>query len=214
MLTKMGKRARTTYDAVAPEYAEHFRNELDGKPLDRELLQRFAAKLKGQGIVLEVGCGPGQVGDYIRQFGVTVYGSDLSYVSLVAGRSVYGEVPYVQSDMLALCVADETVVGVLAFYAIVHLSNAELDAAIREMYRTLRPGGTAFLAFHIGEETRHIDEFLGKQVDIEFQFFRTERVVASLEAAGFQRIEPTEREPYPEAEHPSRRAYVFATKPE
>jgi SAM-dependent methyltransferase len=209
----MGKRAQTTYDAVASEYAEHFKNELDGKPLDRELLQRFAEQVKGQGAVLEVGCGPGQIGDYIRQLGATVYGSDLSYASLAAGRSLYGQVPCVQSDMLALCVADESVDGILAFYAIVHLSNTELDAAVREMYRALQPGGTTFLSFHIGEDTRHIDEFLGKQVDIEFQFFRTERVVTSLEQAGFHGIEPVEREPYPDAEHPSRRAYVFATKP-
>ncbi len=212
MRAKMGSRIRKTYDIAAPAYLAQFRNELDGKPRDRELLNRFAEHTKHCGIVWELGCGPGHVGDYIRQRGVTVHGVDISCESLRQGKACYGDVPYVQSDMLALSAATESLTGILAFYAICHLANDELVAAFREMHRTLRAGGQALVSFHIGEETRHVDEFLGEQADIEFQFFQVDAVVAALREAGFADVEPIEREPYPEVEHPSRRAYLFAVK--
>ena len=37
---------------------------------------------------------------------------------------------------------------------------------------------------------------------------------SKLREAGFQILEATEREPYPEAEYPSRRCYLLARKPE
>jgi hypothetical protein len=37
-------------------------------------------------------------------------------------------------------------------------------------------------------------------------------VATELEATGFTEIEVVERDPYPDVEYPSRRAYVFARK--
>jgi hypothetical protein len=42
---------REIYDRVADEYARRLLLELAHKPLDRELLSRFAAKVAGQGEV-------------------------------------------------------------------------------------------------------------------------------------------------------------------
>lgn len=212
MRAKMGKRVRTTYDAAADAYAAQFQHELDNKPLDRELLERFAETVRAKGAVWEVGCGPGQVGDHVRRKGLIVHGADVSFEPLRLGRSLYGHPPYVQSDMLALAAADNSLAGILAFYAICHLAEDELVHAFREIHRTLRPRGTALITFHIGDECKHVDEFLDQPADIEFNFFQVDRVVAAIAEAGFGNIEPIEREPYPGTEHPSRRAYVFARK--
>ena len=212
MRARMGARVRKTYDIAAAAYLAQFRDELNGKPRDRELLDRFAASVNDGGIVWEVGCGPGHVGEYLRQRGVAVHGVDISVESLRQGKACYRDVSWVQSDMLALSAAPESLTGILAFYAICHLLPSELNAAFSEMHRTLRAGGLALISFHIGEETRHVDEFLGEQADIDFQFFRVDVVVAALREAGFADVEPIEREPYADVEHPSRRAYIFARK--
>ena len=49
------------YDRVASQYAQKLFNELDGKPIDRELLDDFAARMHGKGTVRDVGCRPGQI---------------------------------------------------------------------------------------------------------------------------------------------------------
>src|SRR5258708_1782037 len=53
------------YDRVARAYAEKFFTELEQKPFDRELLDRFAADVRGRGRGCDLGCGPGHVGRYL-----------------------------------------------------------------------------------------------------------------------------------------------------
>jgi len=47
---------RENYDRIAAAYAQHYARELLHKPLDRELLCRFAAEVKGKRDVCDMGC--------------------------------------------------------------------------------------------------------------------------------------------------------------
>ena len=47
------------YDRVAENYAAEYFDELGRKPFDREVLDEFAASVRSQGLVCEIGCGPG-----------------------------------------------------------------------------------------------------------------------------------------------------------
>lgn len=58
-----------------------------------------------------------------------------------------------------------------------------------------------------------MDEFLGKDVDIDFMFFKADFISLGIKDAAFEGIEIIERDPYPDVEYQSRRAYVFAKKP-
>lgn len=204
---------RKCYDAVAREYAERFVNELVYKPLDRELLGRFASEVRGRGEVCDLGCGPGQTTAYLHGCGVRVYGLDHSTDLLREASRRQPGVSFEPGDMLALPRADGTVAGVVAFYAIVHFSPAQLRRALAEMHRVLRPGGRLLLAFHAGEGSVHVEEFLGHPVSLEFFYFSPSVIAEELVRAGFAGVEVIERDPYPDVEYPSRRAYVFANKP-
>jgi hypothetical protein len=69
------------------------------------------------------------------------------------------------------------------------------------------------LAFHVGGQTIHLDEWWGQPVSVDFHFFRSEEMADFLRQAGFAIEEIIERDPYPEVEHPSRRSYLFARRP-
>ena len=58
--------------------SDRFGDELDSKPLDREVLDDFARRDDGLGVVVDLGCGPGQVATYLAAQGVPVVGVDLS----------------------------------------------------------------------------------------------------------------------------------------
>jgi SAM-dependent methyltransferase len=204
---------RACYDTVAREYADRFAGELAHKPLDRELLGRFAAEVGGLGEVCDLGCGPGQTTAYLHGRGARVCGLDLSAELLREARRRHPGVAFETGDMLALPRADGTLAGVVAFYAIVHFSPAQLRRALAEMHRALRPGGRLLLAFHVGDGSVRVEEFLGRPVALDFAFFRPAAVADELARAGFAGVEVIERDPYPGVEHPSRRAYVFAHKP-
>lgn len=205
---------RQSYDSVAQEYANRFADELSHKPLDRELLTRFALEVSGRGTVYDLGCGPGQTTAFLHDCGAQVRGLDLSTRLLEEARRRHPGILFEPGDMLALPIADNSLAGVLAFYAIVHFSPAELQQALAEMHRVLHPGGRLLMAFHMGEEVIHLDEFLGRPVALDFVFFNPAVITQELRRTGFSSVEVIERSPYPDVEHPSRRAYIFAAKPE
>jgi SAM-dependent methyltransferase len=205
---------RACYDAVAREYADRFAGELAHKALDRELLARFASEVRGRGRVYDLACGPGQTAAFLHACGVQVRGLDLSAELLREARQRHPGLEFDQGDMLALPLADASLAGVIAFYAVVHLSPAGLRRALAEMHRVLQAGGRLLLAFHIGEGSIHVEEFLGRSVELDFVFFTPQGVAGELVRAGFVAVEVIERDPYPEVEYPSRRAYVSARKPE
>jgi SAM-dependent methyltransferase len=205
---------RACYDAVAREYADRFAGELAYKPLDRELLRRFASEVRGRGQVYDLGCGPGQTTAFLHGCGIDVRGLDFSADQLREARRRHPGLQFDLGDMLALPLADSSLAGVVAFYAIVHLSPAGLRRALAEMSRVLQPGGRLLLAFHVGEGSVHVEEFLGRSVSLDFVFFTPQAVTGELVRAGFVAAEVVERDPYPDVEYPSRRAYLFARKPE
>jgi len=204
---------QASYDRVAAEYVQRIFEELEHKPLDRQLLDRFAARIRSAGSACDLGCGPGQVARYLHDRGVRVSGVDLSPAMVRHARTLNPGIEFRQGDMASLDIEDGTWDGVAAFYSIIHIPRPKVVDALREIKRVLRPGGLLLLAFHIGDDVLHLDDWWGQKVSLDFVFFRPDEMRGFLELAGFEVEEIVEREPYPEVEHQSRRAYVFAKKP-
>jgi len=206
-------RIAKTYNSVAIEYAERFCGEHEKKPQDCEILYRFSREVLGRKPVWDFGCGPGQTARYLKDLGIEISGLDLSEKLIEQATLIHEDISFLKGNILDLQFEDESIAGVVAFYAIVHFSEEQVERAFHEIFRVLQPGGTFLFTYHIGEKTIHVGEFLGKKVDIDFMFFRSDFISSCLKNSGFQRIEVIERAPYPEVEYQSRRAYVFAEKP-
>ncbi|MHB8731637.1 MAG: class I SAM-dependent DNA methyltransferase [bacterium] len=205
---------RDGYDRVADEYARRLFDELRAKPLDRRLLDRFAADVGGRGDVCDMGCGPGQVARHLRDAGAAVFGLDLSPRMVAEARRLNPDITFREGNMLALDLPDGALAGIAAFYAIVNIPAASLPVVFREMMRVLRPGGLLLLAFHAGRETLRERELWGRSVDLEFFFFEPAAIRRELELAGLVAEDLVERGPYaPDVEYQSRRAYIFARRP-
>jgi SAM-dependent methyltransferase len=202
---------RESYDRIAAEYASHLFHELDGKPFDRQLLNEFAARVAGRGDVCDIGCGPGHVARYLHDAGVAAFGLDLSPEMIRHAQRLSPDIAFRTGDMLALDLADESLAGIAAFYAIVNLPENALPSAFREMRRVLKPGGVVLLAFHVGDETVKPTDLWGVSISMEFHYFRPAAVSHQMICAGLTVERILERGPYaPDIEHQSERAYVFA----
>jgi len=213
----MGKNTQTSvrksYDRVAAEYALNLFNELENKPLDRELLDRFAAETTGRGPVCDMGCGPGHIARYLHDVGANVFGLDLSPQMLEQARQLNPDISFTEGNIFALNLESNSLAGIAAFYAIVNLPPDSLPLAFSEMQRVLQPGALLLLAFHTGQEVIHVDQMWGQPVSMDFFYFESSAIQHALETAGFTIEERIEREPYALAvEHQSRRAYIFARK--
>lgn len=204
---------RESYDRLAEEYARRIANELEHKPLDRGLLDRFARATAGRGEICDIGCGPGHVARYLHHAGASVFGLDLSPGMVEQARKLNPHIPFRVGNMMALEIAADTLAGVVAFYAIVNIPRQSLPLVFQEIKRVLRPDGLLLLAFHVGDEVLHEDELWGQKISMGFLLFPTSGIKSDLEADGLAIEQVIERPPYPDVEYPSRRAYIFARKP-
>jgi len=198
---------QSSYDVVARKYETRFLDELRDKPRDRELLTVFAESVSDP--VLEVGCGPGQIGLFVRQRGRCVFGLDLSsqMARLANGRLEAALV----ADMRSLPLAPERLGVLIAFYSLIHVRRSELRTVLREFHRVLRPGGRVLFSAHEGRGEVTRDQFLEETVPFVSTFFELDELVDASRAAGLAVSLAERRAPYPSES--TVRLYMEATRP-
>lgn len=203
---------RAGYDAVAADYAREVGGELVHKPLDRALLA-MVAELAAGGRIADLGCGPGHIAAFLADLGAEVVGLDLSEGMVSVARERAPTARFVQGDLRHLPFDQASLAGVIAFYSLIHLAPEDVPRAVREIARVLRPGAPAVIAFHRGDEVRHLDTWWGHDVDIDFRFMDPDLVTGHLRAAGLEVSARIDREPIPGAETATRRTYLVARAP-
>ena len=208
---------RAAYDAVARAYHDQLGDELDGKPLDRAMLQAFT-ELAGAGTIADVGCGPGHVTRFLAERHPRVIGVDISQGMIGVAREHAPALAFAVGSMLQLPVADGAWSGIIALYSIIHLTAGDRALACREFARALRSGGWLLVAFHIdgpdfaAGEVNHLTTWFGQAVELDGYFLEPARVVGDIEAAGFTVSATLIRSPQPDVEYPSRRCYLLAQR--
>src|SRR5215472_17006066 len=119
---RLNRTIRENYDRLAKQYALHLFDELQHKPLDLELLTRFADQTRTRGKVCDLGCGPGHVTRFLNDLRVSVFGIDVSPLMVTEARRRNPGLEFHEGDMLALDLAPDSLAGMVAFYAIVNLA--------------------------------------------------------------------------------------------
>jgi SAM-dependent methyltransferase len=147
------EQTRKSYDLVAGEYVRRLYHELENMPLDCEVLECFARAVRDQGLVCEIGCGPGQVARYLHERGVAVVGLDLSPRMVELACQLNPGIEFQEGDMAKLEAQDASWAGIVAFYSIIHLPRSEVVAVLSEWRRVLHPSGLVLLSFHRGQRS-------------------------------------------------------------
>ena len=93
---------------------------------------------------LDVGCGEGRFCRILRELGIAATGIDPTAALLERARELDPEGRYVEARAEALPFADASFDLVVSYVTLVDIEDA--DAAIAEMARVLRPGGTLLVA--------------------------------------------------------------------
>jgi SAM-dependent methyltransferase len=198
------------YGAVAHQYAEAFGDDLGQLPIDLAALDALVTEVGQRGRVLDIGCGPGQVGRYLTERGVEVVGADLAIemVRLAGSRSGLSAVC---GDMRALPFAPGSFSGAVAYYSLQHVRRHELGGALIELRRVLGSGGFLLLAAHLGEGEVFVDEFLGHQIEaVGGTLYGADELSRIVERHGYSIKEVLFRDPLPH-EHQSKRIYLLAS---
>jgi SAM-dependent methyltransferase len=114
--------------------------------------------------------------------------------------------------MRFLPLASGQIGGLVAFYSLIHLRRAELEPALREFRRVLRPGAHVLLSVHEGHNEVELDRFLEEPVPFGATLFELDELVTASQEAGLDVTLAERRAPYA-TESGTVRLYVDVRRP-
>jgi SAM-dependent methyltransferase len=149
------EQVRQAYASVAELYIDLFGTSQQVHPDDLAFVGRHLA---GQpGTVLDLGCGPGHITDYLRSLGANATGIDMVPEFIAHARAAHPSGSYQLGSFENLAVANHSVDGILAYGSLIHLPPDDLDGVLAEFRRAMAPAGTLVVAIFIGDEVEAFD---------------------------------------------------------
>jgi SAM-dependent methyltransferase len=146
-----------------------------------DLGRRFREQA-GNGLVVDLGCGPGR---YLSQIGGPVVALDVSRSMLALAGG--GGHPVLQADLESLPFAEGAFVGAFARHSYLHLPKTRAAGALGDLRRVLRPRGFVMLSLIEGDyegEDLPEDDFPGRY----FALWKQPELLAALRATGFSDV--------------------------
>lgn len=197
------------WDARADRYLELFRDELDGKPFDRDALTAFAGLVGEGGVVCDAGCGPcGHVTGLLAGHGLDLLGVDLSPRCVELARR---ERPGCRFEVMDQRDVEGPFDGLVSYYSLHDLPRDVVPGTFAAWAAAVRPGGRLLVVAKEGDADGEIDDPLGTGVRVHWTEHTADGLRAAATAAGFTVGDLTIREAY-EDEIPTRRIYLSATR--
>jgi ubiquinone/menaquinone biosynthesis C-methylase UbiE len=178
-----GSRTRQSYDRIAGRFLERTR---DRTPM-QAALDRFAALLAPDALVLDVGAGPGADAAALRARGLRVVSVDLSLGMLRAGTDEFPG-PRVQADMLRLPFRPAAQ-GLWVNASLLHLPHDTVPLALREFRRVLQPPAVLHLSVKRGTSGQWDESKYGPEHPRWFSYWQPEAFDAVLAAEGLRVID-------------------------
>lgn len=207
---------RAVYDATAGSYAAAVGTEVTATfegPIDRAFLTAFVESVRGTaGTVVDVGCGPGRVTAFLAKHGLDAVGVDVSSAMLATARDAHPDLHFEDGELAGLPFDDESLVGAVCWYSIIHTPSGHLDAVFAELGRVLIPEGSLLVGFQAGEgEALRREDAHGTGIALTHYRHDPDDIVGRLGEAEFQVHARAVREP--ELPHESTpQAFILARR--
>ncbi len=172
-----------TYNAQASSYQSS-----RAKFLDTTTIDRFLTMVSGK-TILDMGCGPGRDTSVFVEKGYEVVGIDLAQSFVDIAR---GDVPgatFRHMDVLDLKFPDETFDGIWCNAVLLHLIPEDIEFALKEAFRVLKPGGTMYVSMKKGEHQETIIDPRLKDAKRFFSYVQKDVISKIFTSVGFEIVD-------------------------
>ncbi len=175
---------RRGYDGAAAAFAA--RRSFDEE--ERAILERFLDAIPPDGSLLDAGCGDGRpilraIGE--RRPNSRRIGLDISSRQLERADENLPDSGLVQGDFTRLPLDESSMDGVLAFYSLIHVPEAQHPQAIAEFSRVVRPGGRVLIVEGKEAWEGRNPDWLESSVEMQWHIAGAKRTRQDIRDAGF-----------------------------
>lgn len=175
------KIVKDDYNAIADTYAKCY-SEID---YCKTYIDEFIATLSGKK-VLDIGCGAGQITDYLTQKGIESIGIDFSEELLKIAKKNFPSSKFILAD---ICEYEQKqqVDGIITKDVLFHLSDENLIAVLQKFRRLLKPNGNLCIIMDMPKEAGEqiFVEELDDKYQIYYNYLTPEKLRDLLEKTGF-----------------------------
>ena len=164
-------RTLAVYDEAAERYGKRA-----GVDWEFEALDAFLARLPQNGLILDLGCGPGHLAAHMIATGYRVDAVDASpgMVALAKRQDIPARLArFDQID------GDAVYDGVWANFSLLHAPRSDVPGHLARLHRALKPGGVIHVGFKVGtgEGRDSLDRF--------YTYWEVDEMHDALDLAGF-----------------------------
>jgi 2-polyprenyl-3-methyl-5-hydroxy-6-metoxy-1,4-benzoquinol methylase len=118
-----------------------------------DLYARFERFFRKGGETADIGCGNGRDAAWLAAHGYPVVGYDASAELLAEARRLFPGLAFAQAKLPRLAEIARQFDNVVCETVIMHLAQAEIAEAVRNLQRLLKPGGVLYLSWRVTERT-------------------------------------------------------------
>lgn len=171
-----------TYNKIVNEYENEYGNDYS----DALFIDTFLNSLNGKE-VLDIGCGLGNLTNYMKEKGFNLTGIDLSDEMLNFAKSKYKDITFLKMNMNDIKF-DKKFDGISFLYSLFHLSKKEVVNALPKYYNLLKDDGKMLLIMQEGDGEKIVDEPLNKNLKMFVNYYSLDEIKKVLEEANFKVI--------------------------
>jgi len=127
--------------------------------------------------ILDVGCGNGKTSVALMEMGCNVTGMDFSEEAVMFCYEKFQEMKVTCGSVTSIPFSDGMFDGITAVHVFEHLTDSEMDDAVTELYRVLKPDGKIFFRSFSVNDMRakgNIDDVRGN--GIRYRYFTEDEV--------------------------------------
>ena len=171
-----------TYNLIAHEYDNQFGTDYT----DALYIDKFLDSLNGKEI-LDIGCGLGNLTNYMNEHGFNVIGIDLSDEMLKIAKSKYKNITFKKMDMRNITI-DKQFDGISLLYSLFHLTKKEVEMVLPKYYNLLKQNGKMLVILQDGNGEKVVKEPLNKSLLMFVNYYNMKEITNILEKYNFNII--------------------------
>jgi len=175
------KIVKDDYNAIADTYAKSY-SEIE---YCKTYIDEFISGLIGKK-VLDIGCGAGQITDYLTQKGLDTIGIDFSQELLKIAKQNFPNSKFILADICEY-EHNEQVDGIITKDMLFHLSDEDLIKVLQKFKNILKSNGKLCIIMEmpkVAGEKIYVEEFNDKY-QIYYNYLTSEKLKELLKKTGF-----------------------------